>query len=274
MSVPRSFPMILLTILAIASPYILPAAAGARIAAVAAAPVVTAESATTSQLPSEFQNLRVFREDIPREELIDIMRGFSFALGVRCQYCHVGGDGISFAGVEFHSDDDPDKRKARFMLRMVERLNAEILPSIPDRSDPPVRIQCKTCHRGQSSPLLLTDDLRLTLDAEGIDAPVARYRELRENYGMSGAFDFGEWEMNTLGERLADDDRVPEAITVYELNAEFYPESVAINFTLGRLYEEEGEGETAVRYYQRVLDLRPDHQGARERLTALQGSGR
>ncbi len=44
MSVRRIFPMILLTILAIALPYMRPAAAGARIAVVATAPTVVVPS--------------------------------------------------------------------------------------------------------------------------------------------------------------------------------------------------------------------------------------
>ena len=48
------------------------------------------------------------------------MREFSFALNVRCQYCHTGGDGISFEGVNFASDEKPAKVKARAMLRMVD----------------------------------------------------------------------------------------------------------------------------------------------------------
>jgi hypothetical protein len=46
------------------------------------------------------------------------MRHFSFALDVRCQYCHLGGDGVSFDGVVFESDDDPDKVKAKRKTRL------------------------------------------------------------------------------------------------------------------------------------------------------------
>ena len=76
-----------------------------------------------AQIPDAFTNLQVLPEDISRNSLVQIMRGFSFTLGVRCQYCHVGGDGISFEGVAFDKDDDEDKCKARFMMRMVETLN-------------------------------------------------------------------------------------------------------------------------------------------------------
>ena len=41
----------------------------------------------------------------PDTALIQRMREFSFALGVRCQHCHAGGNGVSLEGVSFKSDD-------------------------------------------------------------------------------------------------------------------------------------------------------------------------
>ena len=133
-----------------------------------------------AQIPDEFTNLRFLAEDISQDSLMKVMRGFSFALDVRCQYCHVGGDGVSFAGVDFASDDDSDKLKARFMLRMVENLNRTVLPQIPERDSPPVEVGCKTCHRSQPRPILLAHELRMVLDEHGADSAATRYRDLRE----------------------------------------------------------------------------------------------
>ena len=224
-----------------------------------------------AQIPDEFTNLQFLAKDITRDSLLEIMRGFSFALGVRCQYCHVGGDGISFEGVEFHSDDDPDKRKARFMLRMVANLNGMVLPLVPERDDPPLAIECKTCHRGLPRPTLLSQGLRAIIDEHGADSAVATYRFYRESLMTSGTFDFGEWETNVTAERLARDGRSQDAIAIYELNAEFYPESASIALALARLYEGEEEIETAIRYYERVLELAPNNRAAQQRLEALRG---
>ena len=189
-----------------------------------------------AQIPDEFRNLQLHPQDISRDELIDIMRHFSFALDVRCQHCHVGGDGISFEGVEFHKDG-PTKERARFMIRMTRNLNDEVLSQLPG-DEPALRIQCKTCHRGRSKPMLLTQEMRLALDEnDGVEAAVARYRELRESSANAGAFDFREWEVNTLAEQLAREDCPGDAIAIYELNQEFFPESVSIAMTLGGLYE-------------------------------------
>lgn len=227
--------------------------------------------AASAQIPEEFRNLQVLPADLPRDSLVEIMRGFSFALGVRCQYCHVGGDGISFEGVVFESDDDPDKVKARAMLTMVDNLNDVVLASLPDRDSPPVTVGCKTCHRGRPRPVLLAQELRMALDDFGPDSAVVRYERFREETTVAGWFDFREWEMNVLGDRLQREGRIADAIAIYELNARYHPESVSIHLSLGRLHEANDDAESAVRSYERVLELAPRNALARQRLDALRG---
>jgi hypothetical protein len=53
---------------------------------------------------------------------------------VRVQYCHAGGDGVSFEGLNFASDDKPARRNARFMLRLVDSLNSRVLTVLPVRT--------------------------------------------------------------------------------------------------------------------------------------------
>lgn len=248
---------------------------GRRMVRVAAVFAVTGALAIADPVVGQDQgleNLQFFPEDLARDSLIQVMRGFSFALGVRCQYCHIGGDGVSFEGVDFASDEDPDKRKARFMLRIVETLNHSMLPLLADRDTPSSEIGCKTCHRGSPKPALLTDVLRATLDEHGPDSTAARYTALREQTALSGMYDFGEWEMNVLAERLTREGRHRDAITIYEINLEQYPSSIAIVHALGRLHETVDEIERAVEYYERVLELSPGHPQATARLEALRGS--
>lgn len=225
-----------------------------------------------AQIPSKFTNLKFLPHDIARDSLVNIMRGFSFALGVRCQYCHVGGDGVSFAGVEFAKDDDPDKVKARFMLRMVDSLNRFVLPQLPGAGSNLVKIECKTCHRGINKPLLLTQRLEMVRADSGMDAAIAKYRQLRTNDAMSGRYDFGEWEMNVWGERLAAAGNTPDAIKVYQLNLEFFPQSASILGTLGRLHEPTDKAK-AIEFYERVLVITPNDSRLRRRVDSLKAPG-
>lgn len=224
-----------------------------------------------AQIPDVPKNLQVLPKDISRDSLVQIMRRFSLDLGVRCQYCHVGGDGVSFEGVVFESDEDPDKVKARAMLQMVRYANDFVLAGLPDRDTPAVEVTCKTCHRGRSRPVLLAQELRMALDDFGPDSAVARYERFRSDDMTRGWFDFGEWEVNLLGERLQAEGRFTDAIAIYQLNGRYYPESPSIAFSLGALYEQTGDVEAAVRSYERVLELAPENRRALRRLEALRG---
>jgi len=239
----------------------------AVIAAVGAA-VVSAQD-VQAQIPEKFQNLQVFPAGITRDSLVQIMRGFSFALGVRCQHCHAGGDGVSFAGVAFDSDEKPAKRKARFMLRMVDSLNRIVLAALPDRSDPPVVVQCVTCHRGLVRPTTLESVLLKTIEQSGVDSAIKQYRGLRERVAINGYYDFTEWRINELARHLVLGGKIPEAIAILEMNAEFNPRSVTIPFEVGELYRRQGDRDKAIAAYQRVLQLQPNNPQARQRLTEL-----
>lgn len=226
------------------------------------------------QIPDSFTNLKVLPRDITRDSLIQVMRNFSLSLNVRCQYCHVGGDGQSFAGVEFAKDDDPDKRKARFMLQMVDSLNRAVLPRIPDLNGrAPLRIECKTCHRGAAQPMLLTQRLERVRDSLGVDSAVSVYRQLRTSVGMAGRYDFTEWEMNLWAERLGRSGKTRDAIAIYELNREFFPESAPILIALGQLLEPTDRVK-ALDYYKRAQVLQPRNPELQRRIQNLESAPR
>lgn len=217
-------------------------------------PLLALAATATAQIPEKFTNLKVLPADISRDSLVNIMRGFSLSLNVRCQYCHVGGDGVSFKDVDFAKDDDVHKQRARFMLRMVDSLNTVVLPKLPGLSASALRIECKTCHRGAARPLLLTQELARVIDTGGTAAAVARYKALREKEAMEGRWDFSEWEMNLWSEKLAAAGKDSQAIAMYELNLEYFPRSTSILGNLGRLYEKSDRAK-AIAYFERSLTI-------------------
>jgi Photosynthetic reaction centre cytochrome C subunit len=243
-----------------------------RAAILVATGVITAPAA--AQIPDSFTNLQVLPRTISRDSLVDVMRRFSLSLGVRCEHCHVGQEGNSLAHFQFEKDDSAAKRKARFMMRMVETLNRYVLPMVPDRGEPAVVVECKTCHRGWPRPVLLGQEMRWALEAKGVDSAIARYRELKQNFENRGVFDFGQWEVNLFAEQLAREGRTQDAIAIYLLNRESFPNSVGIAFALGQLYETRGDTTGAVREYRRTLELAPDHKAALGRLRALGAASR
>src|SRR5688572_12815160 len=223
----------------------------------------------TAQIPDKFENLQIFPKDIPRDSLVQVMRGFSFALDVRCQHCHAGGDGVSFDGVNFASDDKPAKVKARAMLRMVDQLNHAMLSSLPSRAEPRVSVGCATCHRGLALPKSLQTTLFEIVNADGAAAAVAKYRELRTNTLIAGKYNFGEWEINELARRLTEAGNTAAAIAILEMNGEFHPRSADIDFTLGELHRGRGENDRAIARYRAALEKNAQHQGAKRWLAEL-----
>jgi hypothetical protein len=226
-------------------------------------------SSLAAQIPQKFENLQVLPKDISRDSLVQTMRTFSFALNVRCQHCHAGGDGVSFVGVNFASDEKDAKRTARFMLKMVGDLNTTTLAALEKRTNPPVRVQCVTCHRGSATPNTLESTLMDVIAKEGIAAGVKRYRDLRANTMPFGRYDFGDWSMNELARKLTVAGDTAAAIAMFELNLEFNPESTSIDAFLGELHEKRGEKEKAIMRYERALAKTPNNPELRRRLDAL-----
>jgi len=219
--------------------------------------------------PDSFKNLKVLPKTISQRALIDTMRGFALALGVRCVYCHVGKEGQPLDSVNFASDDKRPKKVARVMMHMVMHINEEHLADVPDRPKPVVVVRCATCHRGVTRPRLLDDDLALTLADSGLDATVRRYRALRERYYGSGSYDFGELVVNQLARAEAQAGRFDNALGLLKLNAEFYPASTQIPFLEAEVSLQRGDTTAAIAGYRDALARDSTNIGARRRLAAL-----
>lgn len=82
---------------------------------------------------TKLKSVKVLPADISVNALVDTMRAFTRALGVRCTYCHVGKEGEPLSTFDFASDERPEKTKAREMLRMVSAINGEYLVKLVGR---------------------------------------------------------------------------------------------------------------------------------------------
>lgn len=220
--------------------------------------------------PDSLTNLKVLPKTITPRALIDTMRGFTMALGVRCVYCHVGKEGQPLDSVNFASDDKRPKKVARVMMDMVMHINEEHLADVPDRPTPVVVVRCATCHRGVARPRLLDDELRLVLADSGLDATVRRYRTLRERYYGSGSYDFGELVLNQLARAEAQARRLDNSMALLKLNAEFYPASSQIPFLEAEVSLQRGDTAGALAGYREALNRDSTNVAARRRLAALQ----
>ena len=89
-------------------------------------------------------NLQVLPKEWTRQQVVQVMRNFTVALGARCSDCHVEDDDAS--------DAKPMKEQARAMIRMTTVINDTHLSGLPEREEPNVRVTCITCHRGVARP--------------------------------------------------------------------------------------------------------------------------
>ena len=245
---------------------------GSGLLVAALAVVVTvAGSSASAQMPDSFTNLQHFPADISRDELIDAMRTIALDLGVRCQFCHVGSpDGVSFDGVDFASDESPNKRAARYMLGMVDRLNADIGQNLEDTPRDRNEISCKTCHRGLARPTLLYQELDRTLELEGVAGLEEAYDRARRSL-EAGRYDFREWEIILFAERLEGEGRLEEALGVHAVNLRQHPESSAILGNMARIQEALDRMPEAIETLERMLVLTPEDESVQAALARLRG---
>lgn len=233
------------------------------------APAGIASAQTDFPWPDRAENLKVLPEDFPKENLRAVMTGFTRALGVRCTHCHAGEKGAKLSEIDFVSDDNPNKNTARAMLEMLGDINEslkEIDPTGPER----VNMWCHTCHHGTPRPMRLDEALLESYTSGGGDSLTTKYTQLHDRYFGRGAYDFGEHTLNGLGYRFLGEEDIETAVRVFQLNVDKYPESANVWDSLAESYVAIGDTEQAIANYRKSLELDPEGEHAREKLTELE----
>ncbi len=113
----------------------------------------------------------------------------------------------------------------------------------------------------------IADAVGEAIDANGIDAGIAHYRELKET--QPDTFDFGENELNGLGYFYLGEGDLDTAIRVFQLNVEMFPEASNPYDSLGEAYLEAGNRELSIVNYQKALELNPGTQTAIDALRSM-----
>jgi FKBP-type peptidyl-prolyl cis-trans isomerase len=116
----------------------------------------------------------------------------------------------------------------------------------------------------------LADMLLKTLDAKGIEVMVARFHELWSNLGQD--IYTSESDLNGFGYRLLAKKRNREAIEVFKLNVEVYPQSANVYDSLAEAYATSGDKPRAIENYQKALELDPQLPSAKKALQVLTGN--
>jgi glyoxylase-like metal-dependent hydrolase (beta-lactamase superfamily II) len=115
-----------------------------------------------------------------------------------------------------------------------------------------------------------TTILEQTLTESGPEGFKNKCNELRA--AKYADYYFDETELNRLGYRLMNRDEFDQAILVFQINVELYPDSSNAYDSLGEVYMIRGEKELAIENYQRSLELNPNNTNAAEKLKTLRKS--
>jgi tetratricopeptide (TPR) repeat protein len=111
--------------------------------------------------------------------------------------------------------------------------------------------------------------LSVTIASGGIDQAVAQYHALRAS--QAAVYNFDEDELNGLGYQLIRANKFKEAIRIFQLNVEAYPQSGNVYDSLGEAYMDDGNKPEAIANYQASLQRNPKNRGAVLMLQKLKG---
>jgi len=124
------------------------------------------------------------------------------------------------------------------------------------------RLQAIRRMRGGSAAHALSLSLK-----EGFPAAKAKLADLEK--GKNPQVYFDEREINTLGYRLLGQNRLDEAVFIFELNARRFPKSWNALDSLGEAYLKAGRKKDAVRSFEESLRLNPKNDNAKKLLEDL-----
>ena len=130
------------------------------------------------------------------------------------------------------------------------------------RSDPAMRVILGYVPQKELTELLL--EKLLQNDLQGA---ISAYRVFKAD--PANAYVNTEMRINNLGYKLVRMKRLADAIEVFKLNVESYPQSANAYDSLGDAYMQNGDKELAIRNYQKSLELNPANAGASDALRKL-----
>ncbi|HEX5964549.1 MAG TPA: serine hydrolase [Pyrinomonadaceae bacterium] len=106
------------------------------------------------------------------------------------------------------------------------------------------------------------------ISEKGIAAAVAEYRDLKVK--QSPTYDFAEPELNALGYQLMARGKTKEAVEIFKLNVEAYPQGFNTYDSLAEAYMNLNERELAIQNFKKSLELNPKNTNAIDNLKKLE----
>ncbi len=99
----------------------------------------------------------------------------------------------------------------------------------------------------------IVDKLYDQISKEGVEKGIAFYDSLKSKDFRN--YDFSEAQLNSLGYRLLNEKKIKDAIEIFKLNTIEYPKSSNAFDSLGEAYYNAGDIATAIKCYEKALEL-------------------
>lgn len=112
----------------------------------------------------------------------------------------------------------------------------------------------------------LTDTMLITIKTQGVDKALDLYQDLKSKKDI---FNFRADQLNMLGYKLLNENKLEAGKVVFELNTKEYPDNFNTWDSLGEIYMLLGKDELAIESYEKSLELYPKNSNATEMIQKI-----
>ena len=121
--------------------------------------------------------------------------------------------------------------------------------------------------RAYDSRKSIAETLSATIATSGIDQAAQQYHQL--SAAKVSSYNLDEDELNILGYQLVKANKLDQAIRIFQLNVEAYPNSGNTYDSLAEAYMDDGNKPQSIANYKRSLQLNPGNNNAMKMLQKL-----
>lgn len=115
----------------------------------------------------------------------------------------------------------------------------------------------------------ISEMLRTVAVENGAAAAITKYKELKE--ASPNKYDFSEEALNEIGYSLIGEGKIKDAIEIFKLNIEMFPEAFNPYDSLGEAYMLDNQKKLSLENYKKSIELNPENEGARLAIQKLEG---
>ncbi|MGZ8844998.1 MAG: serine hydrolase [Pyrinomonadaceae bacterium] len=112
-----------------------------------------------------------------------------------------------------------------------------------------------------------------SIQEKDVASAIKEYRALKAG-ATAAEYDFAEAELNRLGYQLLQTKKAADAIEIFKLNVEMFPQAANAQDSLGEAYMANGNKELSIASYKKSLELDPKNTNATAALNRLANDGK